>query len=329
MSFINLLGQWLSKIHQSFADATINANNIILTRHNGNTVTLTVSVPSYAIATQTDNGLMSATDKSKLDNLPAWSLANSAGRASGSMIYNGYLAMRGIDDTSTLTLAAAEDGNSSKGAKFYLYGTATESHQGEFILQAGSVGGTYKQLVGNADGTLKWDGVSISMDGHTHPYLPLTGGTVSGTIVFSGAIDMRSDTADKQLILLGGNGANASLGANLVLSGADYTNSGWFTLQAGNSTGYKQLIGKPDGTLTWGGHQFAPLPQASNIGTWQRILASSSYSLPSGGTWAYVLEARNSSGGFWGLWAGTAAGGTLVANNSAIARLIGFCWRIA
>jgi len=42
MSFIASLGNWLRKISQSFAHASINGQNIILTKHNGDTVVLDV-----------------------------------------------------------------------------------------------------------------------------------------------------------------------------------------------------------------------------------------------------------------------------------------------
>ena len=361
----------------------------------------TITIPATE-ASQSAAGLMSATDKTKLDNLPAWSLASSSGRASGSMIYNSYLAMRGLDDTTVLTLAAAEDGNSSKGAKFYLYGVSAASRQGDFVIQAGSPTG-YKQLIGKADGTLIWGGTSIvnqnafanvkvgtttiqadtvtdtielvegsnvtltpdatngkitiaatdtvttvsttgtgnavtdisASDGALTvtkgaSYLSVTGGRISGTIVFTGGNDIRSDTNDKQIIILGGSANSTSAGAKLILSGADYTDAGAFTLQTGNSTGYKQLIGKPDGTLTWNNHSLALFPHTSaDIGQWQQVWATTSYSLPSGGTWAYMIVALNSSNDILGYWVNVKAGGTEIVNNSSAVRIYGFVWRVA
>ena len=103
-------------------------------------------------------------------------------------------------------------------------------------------------------------------------YLPLAGGTETGTIVFNLASPyyaIRNSTNNNYLTFLGGSSGDASAGSKLLLYGASYTNNpGGFNLQAGNSDGYKQLVGKPDGTLTWGGtsislsthtHSYLPL----------------------------------------------------------------------
>ena len=41
--------------------------------------------------------------------------------------------------------------------------------------------GGYKTLRIGGDGTFKWEGVDVSLSGHTHSYLPLSGGTMSNT----------------------------------------------------------------------------------------------------------------------------------------------------
>ena len=96
-------------------------------------------------------------------------------------------------------------------------------------------------------------------------YLPLSGGTMTGTLTFDSNVThtIKMNTTDGYITILGGSSGNASVGAKLVLCGADYETPGQFTLQAGNSTGYKQLIGKPDGTLTWSG----TVPSASTDST--------------------------------------------------------------
>ena len=358
----------------------IEGNNITLSPNaTSDSITISATDTTYNDATQSVAGLMSTTDKTKLDNLPAWSLADSAGRASGAVVYNSILAMRGVDSTTVLTLAAGENANSSKGAKLYLYGTGTDTNQGDFVIQAGSSGGTYKQLVGKSDGTLTWDGVNIVQNtfsnvkvgnttivaddkadtlelvagtgitltpdatddkvtievtsgtyadaAHTHAYLPLSGGTMTGAIISNSATFARRGTNAEQLILLGGSGANSALGAKLYLNGADYSNSGYFMLQAGNTSGYKQLIGKPNGALTWDGYKLAPLPiSGTGVGHFESVSQSSGvYSLPSGGTWGYFLIASNTIDSV----AGIAAGGTQIYNNSNVQRIDGFIWRIA
>ena len=93
---------------------------------------------------------------------------------------------------------------------------------------------------------------------HVHPHddtkLDTAGGTLTGALIFSGNYDIRSDTNDKQISIFGGSSGNSSTGAKCLLNGSSYTYPGWFTLQAGDANGYKQLVGKPDGTLTWDGN---------------------------------------------------------------------------
>lgn len=71
--------------------------------------------------------------------------------------------------------------------------------------------------------------------------------------VSSGGYVIRGDTNARLLTFLSGTSGNAAYGAKLSLGGADSADAGQFIIQAGNSSGYKQLIGKPDGTFTWGG----------------------------------------------------------------------------
>lgn len=71
MSFISSLGEWLRKVSKSFMSATISGKTITLTRHNGDTVTLTTQDTTYELASQSTSGLMSSTDKQKLDAIPS------------------------------------------------------------------------------------------------------------------------------------------------------------------------------------------------------------------------------------------------------------------
>ena len=76
MSFISSLGEWLRKVSKSFMSATISGKTITLTRHNGDTVTLTTQDTTYEQASQSTSGLMSATDKSKLDGIASGAEVN-------------------------------------------------------------------------------------------------------------------------------------------------------------------------------------------------------------------------------------------------------------
>ena len=84
--------------------------------------------------------------------------------------------------------------------------------------------------------------------------LPLSGGTMTGDIIFNSSLNnIRAADNAHSLSFFGGGSAGATNGAKAYLNGADNTDSGTFIIQAGNSSGYKQLYGKPDGALTWDG----------------------------------------------------------------------------
>ena len=83
-------------------------------------------------------------------------------------------------------------------------------------------------------------------------YLPLSGGTMSGTLVFDTDPALRMSSLDGMLVMCGGTGAGASAGAKLTLYGRDHASAGGFILQAGNSSGWKQLKGDASGSLSWG-----------------------------------------------------------------------------
>ena len=81
-------------------------------------------------------------------------------------------------------------------------------------------------------------------------YLPLAGGTMTGQIKTS-YTDALVKTADNGHLTIIGGTAYAN-GASIKLSGKSETNAqGWFQVRAQDGTNSKDLIGKPDGTLTW------------------------------------------------------------------------------
>ena len=84
-------------------------------------------------------------------------------------------------------------------------------------------------------------------------YLPLSGGTMTGAIKSSVETILARSSNDASIVIAGG--SSWSNGAYLSLSGKDRTglSSGVFHLTAKNDSGSHDLIGKPDGTLTWDG----------------------------------------------------------------------------
>lgn len=127
-----------------------------------------------------------------------------------------------------------------KGAYLSLSGKNSE-RGGRFDLTAND-GANSKILMGYADGTLTWGGSDV---------ITSNGGTMSGVLVRKGTFVNNSvDTANLQIN--GGSGWNN--GASIDLYGKSRTNdNGAFKFRAHDGTNYKDFIGKPDGTLTWGG----------------------------------------------------------------------------
>ena len=86
-------------------------------------------------------------------------------------------------------------------------------------------------------------------------YLPLSGGTMTGTLVSTQAITVRQNADNASSQVYGGTDGTSS---KLVLFGkANSTYPGVFSLEARNGSNVKSLYGTPDGTLSWGGEQVA------------------------------------------------------------------------
>ena len=87
--------------------------------------------------------------------------------------------------------------------------------------------------------------------------------TVSGKKTFTSPIlsdvassnwSMQATDKTHYIMLVGGNSNNGQVGAQAILYGSDHSTSpGNFKLHAGKTNATKDLIGMPDGTLTWNG----------------------------------------------------------------------------
>ena len=98
------------------------------------------------------------------------------------------------------------------------------------------------------------DTLTVTLGSHTHDYLPLSGGTMTGTIIFNKAGQVMKSPGDNGVLRFDG-GSDYNKGAFLSLHGMDYNseNAGAFQLSCRSSTFSRDLIGRPDGTLKWGG----------------------------------------------------------------------------
>ncbi len=94
--------------------------------------------------------------------------------------------------------------------------------------------------------------VTGNVTGSASKNLLLSGGTMTGQIIRETYL-ANAGTDDRFLALMGGKAATT--GAVLELYGASHsTQKGAFQLRARNGDVYKNLIGTPDGDLTWGGN---------------------------------------------------------------------------
>lgn len=110
--------------------------------------------------------------------------------------------------------------------------------------------------LGNVDNTRDLDKpVSTAVSNLlTSSYLPLAGGTMTGTITSGPTIALKRSADDSRMLVYGGTDWNS--GAFLALHGVNDSASwpGCFRLSAYGSGNTKQLIGKPDGHLRWSGN---------------------------------------------------------------------------
>ena len=140
------------------------------------------------------------------------------------------------------------------GASLYLYGSNNTINKGGFILNA--YDGTNRlELRGTPSGALTWNNNTIAL---AKDYLPLGGGTMTGN-VSSSVTDWRITKSNENGSSSIYGGVSWSTSASLQLCGNNHTSlPGGFNLSANNGTTRKELVGKPDGTLTWGGNDITP-----------------------------------------------------------------------
>ena len=126
--------------------------------------------------------------------------------------------------------------------------------------------------------------------------LPLSGGTMTGSIVFSGVDNfLTSQNTDRWNRIL--SGPTIDDGARLSLAGKDQPeNPGKFWLVAKNSSSQAILTGSPDGTLMWSGSSVVTeasgtAPKATSTPNFRHDQGGGVYkktwTAPSGGTWTY------------------------------------------
>ena len=188
---------------------SVSGKTITYTKGDGTTGTITTqdTNTTYNAATQSAAGLMSADDKKKLDGIAAsannYSHPNSGVTASSygpsanaspahsgtfSVPYITVNAAGHITSASTKTITLPADNNTWRGVQNNLTSDATDQSlsaaQGKALKalidgKADSSHGTHVSYGGNGSAT------TVSRSDHTHSYLPLSGGTMTGNITFT------------------------------------------------------------------------------------------------------------------------------------------------
>ncbi|WP_458401139.1 hypothetical protein [Mailhella sp.] len=174
------------------------------------------------------------------------------------------------------------------------------------VLKADGVNGTHLDIQ-------QKDGVaSMLLAGAS--VLTSAGGTVTGTLSFGESHNVINKNSDDSVLrIIGGRGYPSN--PFLELHGGSVTSMpGVFVLSARTSDSNKRdLIGYPSGDLTWRGSSVLTsagglLMNRSNVVAGS--VAGGSYTLPSGGTWAYIFMRGQYEGN--AVASGVAAGGTTV-----------------
>lgn len=133
----------------------------------------------------------------------------------------------------------------------YTFATGDSNGQIKVTPSGGSAQNVSVKGLGSAAYTASTDYAKAE---HTHSYLPLAGGNLTGSIKLNttSTVGVYKGNATSLAEFSGGSALNK--GARLGLYGESHTsNAGRFDLIASNASTSKSLVGKPDGTLTWGG----------------------------------------------------------------------------
>ncbi len=133
----------------------------------------------------------------------------------------------------------------------YAYDATTDYEVGNVVEYSGDL---YKCITANGPSstvkdptnTTVWDAIATASG-----YLPLSGGTISGTIVATTHPALSRQNDNSYLTLCGGTTNNVANGAFMYLYGAGAGQPGAFRIYTGGTS--HNLFGKSDGTLTWDG----------------------------------------------------------------------------
>ena len=185
---------------------------------------------------------------------------------------------------SGLRITSESWGIADAGVRIEMYGKNYATSPSNFVISL-TDSTQNKSLILRPDGTFTWGGNAVAL---AKDYLPLAGGTMAGTITAGITDILKSSANDSRLVLMGGTAYSSS--ASLLLRGGNASsNAGGFELRSQDGSATTTLVGKPDGTLTWGGNQLG-IQKNTNQGV--LLTGSSSFEFTFGNNICTIIAKR-------------------------------------
>lgn len=182
---------------------------------------------------------------------------------------------KGDNTTSTITTQDTKNtsGSTNSSSKLFLIGAASQAVNPQTYSRSSCYIGT--------DGCLYSNSTKVSVNGHTHNYLPTTGGTVSGQVTLSKATDISGVVSSEGALIIGSKtGEHLAFDPNEIMAKASATTTAPLYL---NSEGGQVCVGN-GGLRSNGGELQSTHPNAlraiqGNYGFILRNDGSSTYFL--------------------------------------------------
>ena len=227
------------------------------------------------VSQETVNGYLSDALKAVTDSASnAESAATSATNASNSATEASNSAQSALASKNSASSSAESAQESANRAQELADSLIIENLDQRYLAIAGNASSATKLSTARKINGVAFDGTQdITVKDDTK--LPLSGGTMTGTIIFNKTGQVMKSPGDNGVLRFDG-GSDYNKGAFLSLHGMDYNskNAGAFQLSCRSSSFSRDLIGRPDGTLEWGG-----VDVLNPVGT---VIAFAANSAPSG-----------------------------------------------